>query len=212
MRALYAVLILCFGLPAYGQFGVTGFYNVNRVTSSEFDVGDFSEYPDAAEVAIHYWFRLKRKRVEFQPTLYYVSAVEDFPLSESFGFQFKTNIYPFDFGTDCECPTFGKQGPQLQKGLFLQLSPGIARHRQELPGQPEESYFVPTIGAGIGLDFGVSNLLTLTPIVSLRHTLGSVADVTFTSEQGDVIGELDPRLTTYQFGLQATFRLDKRRY
>ena len=197
----------------YSQVGIAGFYNINNAspggTEFEFDV----PYNNGYEVAVNYWFRLPKKRVEFLPTLYYASGGDNLNASE-LGFQFKTNFYLFDFGTDCDCPTFGKQGPQLQKGFFLQLSPGIAIYHQELAaGMVESNNIAVTLGGALGVDIGVTNLLTLTPIIGLRHSLTNIDDIEYTDEQGMPI-ETDAgmRLTTIQLGLQATFRFDKKRY
>ena len=210
-------LLLCFLVSALGlsgQVGITGFYNFNDARA----VGEFANpennqiaYDHGPEVALNYWFRLPTKRVEFQPTLYYARSGSQTNWREA-GFQFKTNLYLFDFGTDCDCPTFGKQGPQLEKGFFLQLSPGVARHWVTTPGVAEEGKTAITLGAGIGLDFGVSNLLTLTPIASLRHSITDFVDFDFTDENNNPVGNGGGQLTTFQLGIQATFRLDKRRY
>ncbi|MCP9235435.1 hypothetical protein [Lewinella sp. JB7] len=213
MRTLVLSLLLSVvAATASAQIGVTGFRNFNdaytRAGGSVLDL----EYGDGAEIALNYWFRLPKKRVEFLPTVYYASTGGETPWSE-YGFQFKTNVYPFDFGTDCDCPTFGKQGPQLQKGLFIQVSPGLANHhRAEGENTAVQNKIVPNVGAGIGIDFGVSNLLTLTPLVSVRHTLADFTDTGSVDESGDVAEGVNGRLTTVQIGVQATFRLDKKRY
>jgi hypothetical protein len=149
------------------------------------------------------------------PTVYYGTTTftgdQDLGFSEA-GFQFKVNVYPFDFGGDCDCPTFGKQGPQLQKGFFIQLSPGYALYMPEdiISEFGNKSGF--TMGGGVGLDIGLSNLVTITPVAALRYGFSSYADVPYVDVNGDAIGIDDPSLTTFQVGLQVSFRLDHRKY
>ncbi|MEM1221080.1 MAG: hypothetical protein AAGH79_19320, partial [Bacteroidota bacterium] len=168
MRILLFCLSLCFSGLLSAQFGVATFANFQS-NDWTFPVDDNSPSllnEIGGEVAVHYWFRLPKKRVEFQPTLYFGSTSGngfDGGMKE-FGFQFKTNIYLFDFGTDCNCPTFGKQGPSLQKGFFVQLSPGYAIYDLEIPTANLENTSGFTFGGGVGIDFGLSNLLTITPI------------------------------------------------
>lgn len=216
MRLLIFPLLLICGAsftPLSAQFGVTGSYNLNSAKSKAGNASLGIPYDDAPEIAAHYWFRLSKKRLEFQPSLYYSKAGGDLNWSEV-GFQFKTNLYPFDFGTDCHCPTFGKQGPQLQKGLFLQLSPGLAWHNYRFPDDSgQSSTLAPTLGLGVGVDFGISNAVTITPIVAWRYTLSDFVDLTSADDFGNLIAEdIDGRLSTLQLGVQATVRLDKKRY
>ena len=211
MRCLLTLLLGLAGLVAQAQFGVGVYHNFNAFRVSGLPDGaeraDFS-YNNMSEVAAYYWFRLPKQRIEFQPTVYYAYdfANDAFDANE-LGLQFKTNIYVFDLGTDCHCPTFGKQGPQLQKGLFVQLSPGVASGHF----QGTDRKTVATIGAGLGLDIGISNLVTLTPLISYRYTLSSIGNQQ-SSDDGVAFPDADFRLRTLQLGLQATFRLDQRNY
>ncbi len=213
MRIFVSVILLVLCQSLRAQFGVSSFYNMNELRTRDYPgmVRDqVLPYENSLEVAVHYWFRLPKKRIEFQPTVYFAKQLHDrlFDANE-FGIQFKTNVYVFDLGADCNCPTFGKQGPQLQKGLFIQLSPGVASH--QFSGQDRSTLF--TVGGGVGLDFGVSNLLTLTPIASVRYGISNVpTGITFTDDTNTPLEDVKTHLTTFQLGLQATFRLDKRHY
>ncbi len=211
-KTLLLPVALLFGLSLSAQVGITTLYNFNDARQSV-DNGTFQElspiYENGPELALNYWFRLPKNRVEFLPTVYYTTAGDRVKWSE-YGFQFKTNIYVFDLATDCDCPTFGKQGPQLDKGFFLQLSPGVARHGlRGTPADGQSTSF--TLGAGMGIDFGVSNLLTITPLVSFRHHFGNFYESDFIDADNQPV-EYRNRLTSYQVGLQATFRFDKKRY
>ncbi|MEM1217192.1 MAG: hypothetical protein AAGJ82_15965, partial [Bacteroidota bacterium] len=87
---------------------------------------------------------------------------------------FNTNFYVLDFEGDCDCPTFSKQGPGLQKGLFLQLSPGWSYFSQTLNDnlfgvQVTDNISAFNFGLGLGLDLGLSDLVTITPQVGFRY-------------------------------------------
>ncbi len=213
MRQLILFFCLSLTVSLSAQVGLTGFYNFNdaRTVGDLVDPEDYEiTYENGPEIALNYWFRLPTKRIEFQPTVYYAPHTGDSGWNQA-GFQFKTNIYVFDLGTDCDCPTFGKQGPQLEKGFFLQLSPGVSRHWLTTPADLNAGQTALTLGAGLGVDIGLSNLLTITPIASVRHTLTDFSDTIYTDEN-NVDLEIGDRLTSIQLGLQATFRFDKKRY
>ena len=208
----FALLVVCsFGLSA--QFGLAYLHNFNDAKLRNFpaQLGDPTiRYDNSSEIAAFYWFRLPKRRIEFQPTGYYAGQLSGSRYrANELGFQFKTNVYVFDLATDCNCPTFGKQGPQLQKGFFIQLSPGVNSH--QFTGEARSTSF--TIGGGVGLDVGVSNLLTLTPLASVRRTLSQLnTGFEYSDDTNTPIDGVTAHLTTFQLGLQVTFRLDKRHY
>ncbi len=220
MRLLLTLVLLLYALSLNAQIGIAGnanFYKPN--TNVVFGQSGFpySDPETGWEVAVNYWFRLPTKRVEFMPTLYYGSAPFDYDNSQhlhEIGFQFKTNIYLFDFVGDCDCPTFGKQGPQLQKGLFLQFSPGYTYYRTQ-----EKGLFVPeggehtsfTLGAGVGLDIGLSNLLTLTPTIAARRGFSTYSRFNTSDFVGSPLFR-ETTLTTFQAGIQLSFRFDHKKY
>ncbi|MFT7120886.1 MAG: hypothetical protein ACJAZ9_001064 [Neolewinella sp.] len=220
MRNLIVLLLTLTSFTLSAQFGASAFFNTHETRSNFSDVlpeseATISELNSGYEVALHYWFRLPKNRIEFQPTAYYASAKSE-ALNGKFnevGFQFKTNIYLFDLEGDCGCPTFGKQGPALQKGIFLQLSPGYARYtfNQGL-GLEDVNNNGFTLGGGIGWDLGVSNLLTITPFAGVRYGLGKYSDSLLTDVNGERLGLVETKLTTVQLGITATFRLDEDRY
>ncbi len=224
MRFFFSALLLFIGLSVQAQLGVQATANFNS-SSAVFVAGlgeaDIVEFDTGAEFAVNYWFRLPKQRVEFLPTLYYAQSSDDWSNPDNniylkeFGAQFKTNIYPFDFLGDCDCPTFGKQGPQLQKGLFLQLAGGYSFYRSDQDFEVatqviEGSGF--TFGGGIGLDIGISNLVTITPIASVRVGTGTYQQLLFTDVNGQEIETSGPKLTTFQLGILTSFRFDHKRY
>ncbi len=129
-------------------------------------------------LTVSYWFRLRPVRIEFSPGIQW--SRQQFRLSpndeaelaiQSAGVEWPIMVYPFDLGSDCDCPTFSKQGPALEKGLFLALVP--AWHWQQyLPpdgsGLPKGSQMLPSLAVRAGLDIGLSDAWTLTLQGGLR--------------------------------------------
>lgn len=221
IRLFTFLLLLCsatgfaqLAISSSANFGQTrwGFENEQITNLFDWDLGN--------EIALGYWFRLPKKRVEFLPTIYYAgsnspsSPVEGGAIKlQEYGLEFKVNIYPFDFGGDCDCPTFGKQGPKLEKGFFVQLAPGYSFYDLGLSEAGLNGGNGFTYSGGIGLDIGVTNLLTITPYANARVGTGLfIKDVEITDMDGTILNENSPKLTTFQLGLRALFRFDHRRF
>ena len=214
---LFFILSCTFSL--YAQLGVQVTANFNQASDVFLPgIGDIEveEFEVGNEIALNYWFRLPKQRIEFLPTLYYAdSKIEGTNTSlKEYGAQLKVNIYPFDFLGDCDCPTFGKQGPQLQKGFFLQFAGGYTLYDSEAfvetPSFDNGSGL--TFGGGIGLDIGLSNLFTLTPIAGIRFGTSPYDNRIFTDDNGQELDVDGPKLTTFQVGLQVYFRRDHKKY
>ncbi len=207
------------GLSA--QIGVATYYNVNTLRNAAINEAFTGDYlNNGPEIAVNYWLRLPNKRVEFLPTLFYNQADirSERATNYQFGVQLKTNIYPFDFGGDCDCPTFGKQGPQLQKGFFVQIAPGYTINRMNydeeltIAGERVSSFsnsFL-TLAGSVGIDIGLSNFLTVTPTVGYRVGFGGVDEIDFSSS--GVIDSEPLYPATLQLGLHLGFRLDADKY
>lgn len=224
LRFIFIAVILNFTGSLIAQVGIQFNTNLHQlryngtVLSADFE--DDSQV--GTELALNYWFRLPKQRVEFLPTLYAgftPKLVEEQDIRE-FGAELKTNIYPFDFGGDCDCPTFGKQSPGLQKGLFIQLTLGYAVYNKpELSevvsilsgvtsGETSTSGF--TFGGGAGIDIGVTNFFTITPIVGIRRGTVNITDSVVSDNPPFEPSEI--KTTTIQAGIRATFRFDHKQY
>jgi hypothetical protein len=221
MRTLFILIALCCGFSLSAQIGVIANANFNDTRSTYLDgvVGaNPLELENGWEVGLNYWFRLPQKRVEFMPTIYFANTEftgdrdDGYQGFSEVGVQFKVNVYPFDFGGDCDCPTFGKQGPQLQKGFFLQVSPGYALYMPEDSFVEYENKSGFTMGVAVGLDIGLSNLVTITPVAGIRYGFSPYAEVFYADMNGQPEGIDDPSLTTFQAGLQVSFRFDHRKF
>jgi len=228
IKVFYLLLFsLGLSLSLQAQFGVNGKYlfpgdnwQVTGLPGQE-ETGDL--FNKGWSAGLDFWFRLKNKRVEFLPELNYAqlsSPVEALPNSEAriYSFFFNTNFYFWDFTGDCDCPTFSKQGPTLEKGLFIQISPGISYwdviHGNELI-QLKDQAFAFSIGGGVGFDLGITDLITLTPMANVRYfpkvdlegIAVSVNDINFNLLSR---GSASPLI--WSAGLRLGFRLDYRSY
>ncbi len=121
---------------------------------------------------LSYWFRLRSVRVEFAPGLRL--AQQQFGLDPEADLsldilqaavEWPVQVYPFDLNSDCDCPTFSKQGSAWQKGLFVAVVPSLAWQRyappQEMP-LPKGTQLVVALALRAGLDVGITNAWTLT--------------------------------------------------
>jgi hypothetical protein len=175
--------------PIHAQFGIGGKYTdlKDAYWQEVFDGGYNDRF---GSVNAMYWFRLKKKRVEFLPEIGYARSLNNIsaeagPANSSsvFYLQFNTDVYFLDFGSDCNCPTFSKDGDILQRGLFVEVSPGVEFRKLGIDylngGELDTRFFnktVPRVYGGFGFDIGLSDLITVTPTVGLAYTTGTAWD------------------------------------
>ncbi len=184
IHLLTLVFLLSFN-QSYGQFGVrlkynnNGFDNLDRTINTQFST-DKQVFKSGFEGGIDYWFRLKKRRVEFMPELAYSYAVTGVNADRGldninytgYNFNFHTHFYALDMEGDCNCPTFSKQGPSINKGLFFHFTPGIGYYQFDAKTNGGAAHYeadegiVFRGGIGLGMDIGFSDLFTITPILS----------------------------------------------
>ena len=182
-------------------------------------IEDHKLIPNNFGIGVDYWFRLKNYRVEFLPEINYAYTKKDVTFQEGalgeikwqrIGFQFNTNIYLLNIKGDCNCPTFGKQDPLFKKGLYVQISPGIAHLKSELNDQlisSIKSQTVGTVGIGLGLDIGISQYFTITPWIRHGFELGlDWADLALFEVSSESDYKINQNTTT--FGLRMGYRYD----
>lgn len=176
-KFLFLIITLCFSFGAYAQIGVSAQF-LSYPLEYEEELYEVNFYDASYGFAIDYWARLKNYRWEMAPTL-----------SANFGaktltqnildnttelsmwatkFHIKNNFYILDFKNDCDCPTFSKQSGWFSKSFYLQVVPGIAFHRQTAESMFLESTlnnnkYQAELGLGAGFDFGISDLITISP-------------------------------------------------
>lgn len=226
MRKVFMLgICLFFALSASAQFGVKGSYHfsdaadwqvpTNNGTNPESLIGN------GWSVGVDYWFRLKNYRMEFLPELNFSQLNQtpdnaDWSNQVTFSsFFFNTNIYLFDFKGDCDCPTFSKQGPTLDKGFFLQVSPGLTFAQSEIDFnsntlKADDLAF--SIGLGAGFDLGVSDLVTISPMAGFRYfpsiTWDSLQEIPDDEVPRLEVDEASSSLTQWYAGIRVGFRLD----
>ena len=221
---IFSVLLLT---ALNAQFGFSGQYLTSQADSWEYDAPVGSQRIELLGsgwiAGVDYWFRLKNTRIELLPTLAFSSQEQSIGTEpatletqvQGVHFFFNTNIYFLDLTGDCDCPTFSKQGPTLQKGVFLQLSPGYSLFDFKIDeGEGGLSFDgnagAFSVGAGLGFDLGFSDLFTLTPMASLRYypsvTWDELTDTGIIFFPEEV--EAESTVINYQLGLRLGFRLD----
>ena len=131
-------------------------------------------------------------------------------------FFLNTNLYLFDMKGDCDCPTFSKEGPSLQKGFYLQLSPGYSYFDFNIQDNvtgfsfTDEDYAF-SMGLGLGLDLGLSDFITLTPHLGARY-YPSLTWETLNGDRGIAFPpsvEAESSLMNYYAGVRLGFRFDR---
>lgn len=177
------LLLTC--ASVFAQFGITSRYQINEAKDWKITYADQTTEKilgDAPAIGVDYWFRLKNYRVEFLPELSFSNYNNKFQIFENisrevnintYNLFLNTNFYVFDFLGDCDCPTWSKQGSFAQKGFFLQVSPGVSYFQQEVkterPASFESNALALSLGVGMGLDIGITDLITFTPMVGARY-------------------------------------------
>ncbi len=188
MKHLCTLVFMVFCICATNaQFAISTKYNANSYNQWDEVLGftntnDSKFMENGYELGLSYWFRLKKKRLEFYPEVFYSTQktqpiATDYGLDRTFdmtgfGFQFNTQIYPLDFDGDCNCPTFSKDGDFIQKGFFIGVSPGVASfslERQDMEETVSQNQLAFRIGAYMGLDIGINKWITISPIIQLNY-------------------------------------------
>ncbi|MEL6988069.1 MAG: hypothetical protein AAGK97_09570 [Bacteroidota bacterium] len=174
-------------------------------------------------VAVDYWFRLKNIRIEFLPEISLgsynfnaINSVNSFNKvkTDHLGFHFNTNFYIFDLAGDCDCPTFSKEGNSLKKGFFIQLGPGISYFSHTLTDENvinvESNTFGISIQGGVGIDIGISDFLTITPLFKIRYAPQTEGKGYTAIIAPNDTGNFDKTsVTTYNFGIRLGLHWDE---
>jgi hypothetical protein len=221
---IIATAVFCTSLNA--QYGLSLKYQaVNSTYWEELFTDADGEYAtQLLGASVFYWFRLKEKRVEFLPEFGYHRSIGKSSKSLSsnqqrVSFLFNIDVYLFDIINDCDCPTFSKQGTAFQRSFFIELSPGVdfqILSLDDVSGQNrtyDASELTFRIGIGAGFDFGISDFLTVTPLISINY--GSRPKWQGLVEVLDTSTPVPDNKSEWivSAGIRATFRPDyKRRY
>lgn len=215
---LFFFFFFFFGLSANAQVGLTAGY-VNFKASDWLDAASERTSKSIAalpgwQLGADYWFRLKQKRVEFTLEANYsvfseggLQSGNEFEIS-GLGLQLNTSLYPLDFGSDCNCPTWSKNGDVFAKGFFLQLIAGALYQNKKLltpDFSSEKKDLAFKMGAGLGLDIGISDFFTITPLVRYEFFPGLTWDGIATEQ----VGKDETTGSQVFAGLRLGFRFDE---
>lgn len=217
MKAFFFVCIFLMTTLVHAQIGVrvgygsTSFTNWEGFAYRRIDVTQASFLNSGLNFGIDYWFRLKKRRIEFMPEVGYTqftsSTVDGIKYSLSgINTYFNIHVYPLDLAEDCDCPTFSKQGNTIKKGFFVHVAPLFRYYLQEAAGAKTLSGNTAGFGfrAGAGIDIGISDFFTLTPMVAYE----SVASAAW-KDLGtfDVLPSSNPDISSSGTGLYGLIRM-----
>ncbi len=223
-KYLWTTLMIIAWQTGFSQFGIKSDYSMRSFQGISLVHEQTSERvaPEASPVigyGIDYWFRLRKIRMEFIPELnhtrYDISLLSEARLRVTqYSFYFNLLLYPFDWSNDCDCPTFSKEGGFLSKGFYVFLSPGVFLAKESALNESllAESGVHFSGAAGIGLDFGLFNRITLSPELGLRYYPSYPGANLLTSldlKRGYALEAGTPAIWQAFAGLRLRFRFDQ---
>lgn len=222
------LILLCFCLftgSAFAQLGINGGARLNGETNWQYYTNQDDFLKTGFKVGLDYWFRLKKVRLEFTPELnfsqfkgnYSSTLDEAFKFTNNiYGFHLNTNIYPLSFKDDCNCPTFKKDGQLIEKGFHFILSPGINYFDFQIQTDAEKythNDLVFSAGLGVGLDIGLTDFMTLTPLVMYHRYFEANwegLDLALDMEQNQPVNaSTTSSFNQFFFGARLIMRLDE---
>lgn len=219
--ATLILTILC--LSANAQFGVRISQNFNKASNwDDFLSNEAGQnatvFTSSQSITLDYWLRLPNHRVEFYPNISYHRATDDFSSLfinttfetsklEQIGGGLLVHIYAFDFTGDCDCPTFSKQGGLVKKGFFFMGGVGADFSRKSFgDGNLGDGNVDVKASLGIGLDIGITDLITITPFVQVQRYF-DVSGHNFSEIFGRT-GNISSSINQFQVGLRFGLRPD----
>lgn len=127
----------------------------------------------AWHVVVAYGLRNRDMRVELHPSIGLLATRARDPFEKDLGgtgiiAAADVRIYPMDLFGDCMCPTFNRKGDVFKKGFFWEAGAGYTSLNQDVGGLNYRGDIFFGRG-GMGLDFGLTRWLTLTPGFRLQY-------------------------------------------
>ena len=221
-----------------GQIGIRTKYLKNGIEDNQTNfISKVGSIDDALStgygLGIDFWIRLKTKRVEFLPELginysqtSFETEITQYSLDYNYlYFNLNTRIYPMDFEGDCDCPTFSNQSTLIKKGFYFELSPGVgyytSHYDSSLPtvSNPEGETRTATVdafsyklGVAVGLDIGLSNLLTINPYAMYNYHFGREYDIPVGKLSTLIDSNFGNIMSQLELGLRFAIRFDAKKY
>ncbi|MEO7176239.1 MAG: autotransporter domain-containing protein [Saprospiraceae bacterium] len=183
--------------PSQAQIGVNLGYtgltarkweNIMNLKNFEFD----SPFGPGLHVGVDYAYKLKDIRIEVVPELNMQFYKETQEIPDEFvkldlamtyaGLDINGHFYLLDLYGECDCPTFSKKGPWLNKGLFIIATLGGGMYLKKATNtltdvdgidstaHIDDNSFAMRIGLGLGMDIGVSKTFTVTPMIKFQFS------------------------------------------
>lgn len=231
MRKTYltTLLSLFICLSCFGQFTLSAKYESNGAEAWDDAViaqlgNDAQVLSNGLSVHIGYWLKpLEEYRWNIIPEIGYATgtteASSDPIVNEytwnRFDLTINNHIYLMDMESDCNCPTFSKDGNFFTKGFFFNIAPGLSMngidHRYDDNGEGNtlagDKKIVPKIGIGVGMDIGIHDLITITPIFNYTKFFGN-AWSPFRVNETQTSEVIESGISQTDVGIRMNFRFD----
>lgn len=242
VKILSIIIFVCtISQNVSAQIGITGTYTTidapnwqqNMFEGTRFDFSNDFRWDSSIKLGVDYHFKLPEYRIEFLPGVFYAGFKQDAIFNNTTAIEstaafkvniidasFNTNIYFLDIEGDCNCPTFSKDGSVMKKGLFFQVSPGLTYTQnqiiQSITGSELATNYTDVsanLGIGLGVDIGLSDFLTITPLVRFKRHFNVEWELLHFNLSGDPqssVAESDPNdispINQFEAGLRVEFR------
>lgn len=195
-------LIILFYAPLSAQIGVNLNYHQSNYSGWNEVLEDSGiEFPELFRhsyfLGLDYGFGMRQYRVDFYPQLFYKRSVSEYTSAKyqqpgyyqfdliQYGFQLGVHVYPLDLLSKrgMQCPSFRRGGDVFSKGWFFSFTPGLIYSTKELYGSVVngqtleeftdlENKLIFGFGLGTGIDIGISEYFSLTPMINYTFLLG----------------------------------------
>ena len=163
-----------------------------NVLARNYELPGIQPFQPGYNLGLDLRFPLRKRSIELSPELSFSGYVARIPLNDEdfvgppvtdiykikfYTFQLHGDFYLLDFRRSESGTTYSRPGHWFKKGLFIRGSLGfnwiIQSNLNDLFGGTDNFFFDPNSkvlvnpnwGIGIGLDYGVNDFLTITPLV-----------------------------------------------
>lgn len=126
-------------------------------------------------------------------------------------------IFLLSLEADCDCPTFSRDAGLLEKGFFVEISPGISNFKASATDQSlisEDTGFSFKMGIGMGLEIGFNDYVTISPFVRYNRYFnmeweGLQADIAAFDNTTPIEGSDATSMNQFSAGLRLAITLQR---